>query len=187
MNIMIVDDDQDFTGLLKKQLTKEEHDVVEAYSGKECLKKINEGFDMILLDVMMPGIDGFEVCKRIKDGPKTKDIPVIMLSVKGEEKDVLKGMSMGAVDYFPKPFSPGVLLGKIDSILKTKKTEEELERVARAALDREIRILSLKGQIKALKSELERVESKSNEDHLKEEKPKKKAPKSVKKTTKKTK
>jgi DNA-binding response OmpR family regulator len=171
--IMIVDDEPDFTELIKKQLQKAGHEAVEAHNGNECLEKINEGFDMILLDVMMPDMNGFEVCKRIKDEPKTKDIPVIMLSVKGEEKDVIKGMSMGAVDYFPKPFSFDVLLAKINSILKTKKTEKEMERVIIRGLDREIRILTLKEQMKVLESKLKNARSGSQ----KEETPKKKVTK----------
>ncbi len=187
MNVMIVDDEPNFVEVLENKVEKEGYEVTKAYSGEECLERINEAPpDMILLDVMMPGIDGFEVCKRIKDEPKTKGIPVIMLSVKGEEKDVLKGSHMGALDYFPKPFNFNALVGKIDSILETKKTEEELELYARREVDREMGILTLKGRIKELKSELGKVrsgiglgESKSNEDYLIEEKPKKKAPKKV--------
>ena len=187
MNVMIVDDEPDIVEMLGNWMGKEGHDITKAYSGEECLERINEAPpDMILLDVIMPGIDGFEVCKRIKDEPKTKDIPVIIVSVRGKEKDILEGTCLGAADYFPKPFSFDVLLGKIDSILKTKRTEEELEPSIRRALDREMGILTLKKQIKELKSELRNTrsgielgESKSNEDHLIEEKLKKKAPKKV--------
>jgi DNA-binding response OmpR family regulator len=185
MKIMIVDDEPDIVLLMSTFLEKAGYSVVGVGSGEECLEKLKESkVDLILMDIMMPGMDGFEACKRIKGGPKTKDIPVIMLTVKGKEKDVLKGMKLGAVDYFPKPFSFAVLLGKINSVLKTKKTEEELEMSVRRELDREMNILTLKEQIKELESELKKTrsgrglrKSESDEDYLKEEKPKKVTPK----------
>ncbi len=165
MKIMVVDDEPDVLLVGRTVLEKEGYEVIDAHNGEDCLEILKtENPDLILLDVMMPGIDGFEVCKRIKNDTKTKDIPIIILSAKGGEEDVLKGMSLGIADYFPKPFSYDILLGKIDSIFKTKKAEEELERVTRRGLDREIRMLSLKEQIKDLKSELEKLKGKRDED-----------------------
>lgn len=158
MKILVVDDEPDVLLVGRTTLEKEGYGVIEAHTGEECLKILKtETPDLILLDVMMPGIDGFEVCKRIKDDPKTKHIPVIILSAKGEEKDALKGMSLGAADYFPKPFSYNILLRKIYSIFKTKKAETDLEQATRRALDRDIKVLSLKERIEELKSELEKI------------------------------
>lgn len=171
MEIMVVDDDPNFLKVFRNWMEKNGHEVIEARSGEECLEKINEEPDVIILDVGLPGIDGFEVCKRIKDDPKTKDIPIIILSVRGEEKDILEGLRLGATDYFPKTFSNKILLAKIDSITKTKKTEEqlrkkidELERFTRLAVDRELKMIELKEKIKEMESELKRIKSKSDKD-----------------------
>lgn len=162
MRIMIVDDNKNFVEVLRRWVENEGYDVIEACDGEECLERIHEKPDIVLLDVMMPGIDGFEVCKRLKSNPEVKDIPVIILSARGDEKDVLEGFNLGAIDYFPKTFSNKILIAKVNSILKMRKIEMELrdkigelERFTKLSVDRELRMVELKKRIKELDLELE--------------------------------
>ena len=120
--IVVVEDEDDIQELVRYNLQKEGYRVVLVSSGELALKKIRlEKPDLVLLDLMLPGIDGLSVCKEVKSSPETSDIPVVMLTAKGEEVDVVTGLEVGADDYITKPFSPRILLARIRAILRRKK------------------------------------------------------------------
>lgn len=124
--ILIVDDNVDTVELLRKRLRAEGYNTVEAYDGEEALKKVYETTpDLIILDIMMPKMDGYEVCQRLKTDEKTKFIPVIMLTAKSDVESKVKGFDIGADDYVPKPFDYRELLARIRSLLLRKETSEK--------------------------------------------------------------
>ncbi len=115
--ILIVDDRFEVVELVKVTLEGEGYQTIDASDGREALEKIGkEKPDLILLDIIMPKMDGFEVLRNLKDDSNTKDIPVIMLTAKGQKVDRQKGEDLGAQDYIIKPFSPSHLLRKIEEI-----------------------------------------------------------------------
>ncbi len=119
--ILVVDDEEDILELLRFNLTKEGFTVVCAASGEEALKSaISNRPDLILLDLLLPGMDGLEVAKRLKSDPSTKEIPVIMVTAKGEEADIVTGLEVGAEDYITKPFSRKVLIARVRAVLRRK-------------------------------------------------------------------
>jgi signal transduction histidine kinase len=125
--ILIVDDEVDIVELLRKRLRFEGYNTLEAYDGKQCLEQAAAGNpDLIVLDVMMPEMDGYEVCRRLKSNKKTAYIPVIMLTAKGEVEDKVKGLDAGAHDYLAKPFSYKELSARIKSLLSIKTAGERL-------------------------------------------------------------
>lgn len=117
--ILIVEDDQFLRELIVQKLTKENFDIVEAQDGEEGIKMIQtENPDIVLLDLILPGIDGFEVLSRAKNDPKTAHVPIIILSNLGQEEDVQRGLQLGAVDYMVKAhFTPGEIVERVRSIL----------------------------------------------------------------------
>jgi len=124
--ILIVDDAIDTVELLKKRFRSEGYDTEEAYNGEEGLQKVQEYTpDLIVLDIMMPKIDGYEVCQRLKADEKTKYIPVLMLTAKGEIEHKVKGLDIGADDYLAKPFDYKELSARIRSLLTTKAAHEK--------------------------------------------------------------
>ena len=117
--ILIVDDEADIRELVGFNLNHDGYDVINASSGERAVEKaIQKLPDLILLDLMLPGIDGLEVCKRLKKNPKTEKIPVIMLTAKGDEADIITGLELGADDYVTKPFSPRVLMARIKRVIQ---------------------------------------------------------------------
>ncbi|HBC87986.1 MAG TPA: DNA-binding response regulator [Lentisphaeria bacterium] len=118
-NIFAVDDEEDILELIRMNLEKEGYKVTSIGTGEECLKKSREKIpDLILLDLMLPGIDGLDVCRTLKNDSKTRHIPIIMLTAKGEESDIVTGLELGADDYITKPFSMKVLLARIKSVIR---------------------------------------------------------------------
>ena len=116
--ILIVDDKLEVVELVKATLEGEDYQVIDASDGREALEKIGkEKPNLVLLDIIMPKIDGFEVLDKVKKNPKTKDTPVIMLTARGQKLDKDKGRRLGAQDYIVKPFSPSHLLHKIEEVL----------------------------------------------------------------------
>lgn len=116
--ILIADDHPQVVELVRVTLEGGDYEIVNTSNGEETLKKTRiEKPDLVLLDVVMPKIDGFEVCRKLKEDPQTKGIPVIMLTAKGQEVDKEKGREVGARDYVTKPFSPSTLLLKINELL----------------------------------------------------------------------
>jgi len=118
--ILIVEDDKFLRELIAQKLLKEEYDIVEAVDGEKGIKSVKEeNPDLVLLDLILPGIDGFEVLARMKEDPKLAEIPVIILSNLGQKDDIERGLKMGAVDYLIKAhFTPGEIIEKIKVVLK---------------------------------------------------------------------
>ena len=116
--ILLVDDEKDIVEFLQYNLEKEGFDVIVAYDGEEALKKVNEMPDLIVLDIMLPKINGFDVCKRIRSNERFEGIPIIILTAKNTEIDEILGLELGANDYIVKPISPQKLIVRIKANLK---------------------------------------------------------------------
>lgn len=118
--ILVVEDDKFLRELIVQKLLREGYTTAEAIDGEEGLRKIKEEKpDIILLDIILPGIDGFEVLKRAKEDEEIKDIPVIILSNLGQQEDIDKGVELGAKDYLVKAeFTPGEIVEKVRAILE---------------------------------------------------------------------
>jgi two-component system phosphate regulon response regulator PhoB len=120
-NILIVEDDEDIQQLVSYNLIKAGFHVMCADTGEDGLQKLQPGgIDCILLDLMLPGMSGLEVCRSIKKNQGSSDIPIIMLTAKGEEDDVVSGLECGADDYVTKPFSPKVLIARVKALLRRR-------------------------------------------------------------------
>ncbi|MEM0011514.1 MAG: response regulator [Candidatus Bathyarchaeia archaeon] len=126
--ILVVDDERPIVRLVQVNLEHAGYEVVTAYDGREALEKVEqEKPDLIILDVMMPQMDGFEVIQRLQANPKTRDIPVIMLTAKAQDADVFRGWQSGVTLYLTKPFSPFELISFVRRIFRSME-EEEVER-----------------------------------------------------------
>lgn len=124
-HILAIEDDDDIQVLISHTLQKESFKVSIAGTGEDGINKLQKDiFDCILLDLMLPGMDGIEVCRYLKKDPKLQSIPVIMVTAKGEESDIVAGLELGAEDYIVKPFSPRVLVARIRSLLRRKSSEQ---------------------------------------------------------------
>ena len=122
--ILLVEDEHDIRELLKFHLERENLMVEAVENGEDALLALKSRTpSMILLDLMLPGIDGLEVCRRLKAQPETRDIPIIMLTAKDSEADIVSGLEMGAADYVCKPFSPRVLMARIHVVLRRPMTD----------------------------------------------------------------
>jgi len=125
--VLIVDDNRQIRRMLRRHLMKKEYDISEAENGIMALAEVEKALpDLILLDVMMPGMDGFEVCKRLKQNPASSDIPVIFLTAKSEDDDVIAGLELGAVDYVTKPFSHKELMTRVNTHLELKAAKDTI-------------------------------------------------------------
>jgi two-component system phosphate regulon response regulator PhoB len=121
-HILVVEDEEDILELVRYNLSRDGYQVLCTTSGEDALKIIkSEALDLIVLDLMLPEIDGLEVAKILKNDSKTQDIPIIMLTAKGEEADIVTGLELGADDYITKPFSPRILTARIRAVLRRKK------------------------------------------------------------------
>lgn len=118
--ILIIEDDKFLRELIVRKLSQENFDIIEAIDGEEGIKKIKETTpDLLLLDLILPGIDGFEVLSKIKEDPATASIPVVILSNLGQREDVERGLKLGAVDYLVKAhFTPNEIIEKVKRNLK---------------------------------------------------------------------
>lgn len=115
--ILVVDDERHIVRLVEVNLVRAGYDVIAAYDGEEALEQVGiEEPDMIVLDVMMPRLDGFETLKRLQANPDTQNIPVIMLTAKAQDADIFRGWASGVSAYLTKPFNPQELLTFIDRI-----------------------------------------------------------------------
>jgi len=127
-HILVVEDEEDILELLRYNLMKEGYRVTGAFSGEEGLKAArSQPPDLIVLDLMLPGIDGLTVCRELKMDAKTRDLPIIILTAKGEEADIVAGLELGADDYVTKPFSPRVLLARVRAVLRRRQAEPQAE------------------------------------------------------------
>jgi two-component system, OmpR family, alkaline phosphatase synthesis response regulator PhoP len=127
-SILIVDDEEDILELISYNLVREGYRIFTAKTGGQALdsaRKENPG--LIVLDLMLPGIDGLEVCRNLKSDSLTRHIPVIMVTAKGEDADIVTGLELGADDYITKPFSPRVLLARVRAVLRRDALENSEE------------------------------------------------------------
>jgi len=123
--ILAVDDDEDIRELVKYNLAKDGFRVRCVASGEQAITEALDFVpDLVLLDLMLPGLDGLDVCRQLKRNPKTSHIPIIMLTAKGEDSDVVAGLELGADDYITKPFSPRVLLARTKAVLRRLRKEQ---------------------------------------------------------------
>ena len=124
--VLVVEDELDILQLITHNLKSADFDVLTAQEGYEALSVAKNHLpQLIILDLMIPGLDGFEVCKELKRSPVTKDIPVLMLTARGEEVDRIVGLELGADDYVVKPFSPRELILRVRAILRRHAPEEQ--------------------------------------------------------------
>ncbi len=118
-SVLVVEDDDDIRELVSYNLLKEGYQVAGVASGEDALAAVEaKPPELILLDLMLPGLDGLSVCRQLKGNPATEPLPVIMLTAKGEEADIVAGLNLGADDYVTKPFSPKVLLARVQAVLR---------------------------------------------------------------------
>jgi len=138
--ILVVDDDKTNRNLLSIILKKAEYRVIEAEDGQDALTKaVETPVDLVLLDIMMPNMDGYEACRRMKEEPGTKDIPVIFLSAKVETRDKIMGLDSGGADYVTKPFNKGEVLARVRSQLRIRNlTKEVIEK--QKLLDNDLKV-----------------------------------------------
>lgn len=132
--ILVVDDEEDILELVKYNLEREGYLVDCVETGEEAIERATAiRPDGILLDLMLPGVDGIEVCRELRKNPDTRTIPIIMMTAKGEEADVVSGLEVGADDYVPKPFSTKVLIARLRALLRrtAEKKDEEAGEVIR--------------------------------------------------------
>ncbi len=128
-SIFIVEDEEDILELISYNLIKDGYRTKGFLNGEDLLSELKKGkTDLIILDLMLPGMDGLEVCKDIKKNKETEDIPVIMVTAKGEEADIVIGLELGADDYIVKPFSPRILIARVKTVLRRKKQVNDISR-----------------------------------------------------------
>jgi two-component system phosphate regulon response regulator PhoB len=117
--VLVVEDEEDIRELVSYHLLKEGYQVAGVGSGEEALATATaQPPDLILLDLMLPDVDGLTVCQRLRSQPRTKAVPIVMLTAKGEEADIVGGLNLGANDYVTKPFSPKVLMARVRAVLR---------------------------------------------------------------------
>ena len=126
--ILVIEDEDDIQELIRYNLVKEGYQVIGAGTGEDGVRiaKTSQP-DLILLDIMLPGKDGLEICRMLAADPLTQHVPVILVTAKGEETDVVTGLRMGADDYITKPFSPRILVARVRTVLRRKKREASPE------------------------------------------------------------
>ncbi len=126
-NILIIEDEEDIRALVKYNLQREGFAALEAESGEQGLILVERAApDLILLDLMLPGKDGLEICRILKRNERTRNVPVVMMTARGEESDIITGLELGAEDYVVKPFSPKVLTARVKAVLRRNAAVPEL-------------------------------------------------------------
>jgi len=149
-HILVVDDEADLIELVSYNLRKEGFTVDSASDGEKALEKIRKGtYSLVILDLMLPGIQGIELCRIIRNDPKTVNLPIIMLTAKGEEVDRIIGLEMGADDYMSKPFSPRELVARVKAVLRRsmeKPAAEKILKIGELEIDKERYTVTVKGK-----------------------------------------
>ena len=152
--ILVIDDEKDILKLLQYNLEKEGYEILVAKTGEDGFTSAkNQLPDLIILDLMLPGMDGFEVCKLLRAERSTKNIPILMLTAKGSEIDQVVGLELGASDYIAKPFSVKVLLARLKNIFRNQTEKKEggpLLRSGDLVLDKDKHSFSIKGKAVSL-------------------------------------
>ena len=134
--IVVIEDEADILEVIAYNLKREGYEVVTSTSGEDGLEKIEKTKPhLVVLDLMLPEVDGIELCKKLKSDPLTQSIPVIMVTAKGEESDVVLGLGVGADDYVTKPFSPRELTARVKAVLRRSKSKGDGERRERVAFE----------------------------------------------------
>ncbi|MGB1071839.1 MAG: response regulator [Planctomycetota bacterium] len=134
--IIVVEDEADILDVIEYNLTREGFKVLGFRDGEQGLEAIKgEEPQLVLLDLMLPGIDGIEICKKVKEDPLTRDVPVIMITAKTEESDVVLGLGVGADDYVSKPFSPKELVARVKAVLRRAPLKETVAKSDRITID----------------------------------------------------
>jgi two-component system phosphate regulon response regulator PhoB len=119
--VLVVEDDEHIRELLEYNLTKDGYRVTAVETGEEGVKCARANLpDLVLLDLMLPGMDGLDVCRALRQDAKTQHVPVVMVTAKGEEADIVTGLELGADDYITKPFSPRVLVARVRAVLRRR-------------------------------------------------------------------
>jgi DNA-binding response OmpR family regulator len=151
--VLLIDDDAALAALVRDYLKPLGYEVTAASTAHEGLRRLGEGWDAVLLDVMLPDLDGFEVCRRIRAG---SDVPVLMLTARGQDEDRIVGLELGADDYLPKPFNPRELLARVRAVLRRRRApesgREQTLRFGRLEIDRDARVARLDGDVRPLTS-----------------------------------
>jgi phosphate regulon transcriptional regulator PhoB len=149
-HILVVDDEADLVELVSYNLRKDGFIVDSASDGETALTKVRKGkYDLAILDLMLPGIQGMELCRILRNDSKTARLPIIMLTAKGEEVDRILGLEMGADDYMTKPFSPRELIARVKAVLRRsteKPVHEKILKTGDIEIDTERYTVSLKGK-----------------------------------------
>lgn len=150
-NVLVVDDEADLIELVSYNLRKEGFMVDSAPDGEKALFKLRKkNYDLLILDLMLPGIQGMELCRILRSDPETARLPIIMLTAKGEELDKILGLEMGADDYMTKPFRPRELVARVQAVLRRVSAErvpgEEMLKTGELEIDKERYTVSLKGK-----------------------------------------
>lgn len=126
--ILVVDDEEDILELVRYNLSREGYQVTVTVTGEDALRKArSESFDLIVLDLMLPGMDGLAFTRTVKNDSRLRSIPIIMLTAKGEEADIVTGLELGADDYITKPFSPKIMIARVRAALRRHKEEPQDE------------------------------------------------------------
>ncbi len=118
--VLVVDDEKDIVDLIRYNLAREGYEVLTARNGEEALAQAGSVPDLVILDVMMPVLDGFETCRRLKQNPRTSSIPVVFLTARSAEVDEVVGLELGADDYIQKPISPRKLVARVKTVLRRR-------------------------------------------------------------------
>jgi two-component system phosphate regulon response regulator PhoB len=122
--ILVVEDEREIQELVRYNLAKVGYSISCTSSGEDALNAVRSELpDLVVLDLMLPGLDGLEVCKALKNDPAARDVPIVMLTARGEEADIVTGLELGADDYITKPFSPRVLIARIRAVLRRRTAE----------------------------------------------------------------
>jgi len=124
INILVVDDEEDVVEVVSHFLEQEGYGVQKAYDGEEALKRASAGTDLIVLDIMLPGLSGYEVCQRLRSRAETETIPIIFLTAKSEEEDQIRGLMLGGDSYLTKPVSPQIVVANVKAVLRRVGVEE---------------------------------------------------------------
>ena len=121
--VLIVEDEPDIRDLLAFHLERDGYQVTKSKTGADALRQLKSGLpDLVLLDLMLPEVDGLEVCRRLRQDPRTASLPIVMLTAKGEEVDRILGLELGADDYIVKPFSPKEVVARVRAVLRRSRT-----------------------------------------------------------------
>ena len=149
--ILIVDDEEDIIELIKYNLKNEGYSILTAESGEQAIKIAKQSRpDLIVLDLMLPGMDGLEVTRYLRSNEETSDMPIVMLTAKGEESDIITGLELGANDYISKPFSPKVLTARIRAIFRRRKKNtmepaDSIKQEGDLTIDRARHVVTIQG------------------------------------------